>query len=783
MDECARLKICIRGAVQGVGFRPFVYRLAGNLYLNGWVNNTPEGVHIEVEGAEKALREFLDRLNAEKPVHARLYSVDHVWLDPAGYDGFEIRPSAAGASGAVVLPDIATCEDCVAELFDPNNRRFRYPFLNCTNCGPRYSIIEDVPYDRANTTMNSFEMCGDCRAEYNDPADRRFHAQPNACPVCGPRLELREPSGALSSAGDAALKDAVDAIRAGCVIALKGLGGFQLVADAHNNEAVQRLRQRKHREHKPFAVMAPSMDAVAVFCELSNTERRILRSPETPITLLKKGLTRRAFMAEFGTRRFHEQIADAVAPENPYLGVMLPYTPLHHLLMSDLGFFIVATSGNISDEPMCIDDVEALERLKGVADLFLVHNRPIARQVDDSIVREVRGRRVLLRRSRGFAPLPVYLPQGLPPLLAVGGHLKNTVAVSSENRVILSQHIGDLDTAESLHAFDKVITDIQALYRVRPEKIVHDAHPDYASTRYAESSGLPTVSVQHHVAHALSVIAENELEPPLLAAVWDGTGYGADATVWGGEFFQIRGNSIRRIAALRRFPLPGGEAAVREPRRTALGILFELLGHKTFELKDCPTLDAFSGVELNALETMLNKNINCPQTSSMGRLFDAVASLTGLEQHNLFEGGAAMRLEFIACETVASRRYRFCAKMDKQKQNRVGIDAADPIIVIDWAPVVEGILKDTQARIPVDAIAAGFHEALAEVVLEIARRTGEERVVVSGGCFQNRLLSEGVAGVLEEAGFKCYGHQRIPPNDGGLALGQIIAAANNFILS
>lgn len=597
-----RLRVTIRGAVQGVGFRPFVHRLAAELGLTGWVNNSPQGVGVEVEGARANVEEFLLRLEGEKPPHSSIQSLEAAWLDAVGFGSFEIRTSCGdGDKTALLLPDLAICADCERDIFDPANRRFRHPFTHCTHCGPRFSIIEALPYDRANTAMKSFTMCAQCQAEYDDPRDRRFHAQPNACPACGPHLELWDPDGRRLETRDTALRAAAAAIRQGVIVAVKGLGGFHLMVAAHDEQAVRRLRERKHREEKPLALMFPSLESVRGPCEVSPLEARLLRSPEAPIVLLHRHRE-----SEFSNPK--SQISTAVAPGNPYLGVMLASTPLHHLLLAELGFPIVATSGNRCDEPICTDEREALQRLAGIADFFLVHNRPITRPVDDSIVRVVAGRELVLRRARGFAPWPVSLKS--ETILAVGAHLKNTVALSVGQQAFLSQHIGDLGTAPALAAFRRVAADLPQLYDVQPDVFVADQHPDYLSTQFAreraaQSPGARFMAVQHHYAHVLSCMAENELEPPVLGVCWDGTGYGSDGTIWGGEFLCVTDNDFERVAHLRPFRLPGGEQATREPRRAALGLLYEFLGEEAFTRTRLPTLAAFSGDELRTLRPML----------------------------------------------------------------------------------------------------------------------------------------------------------------------------------
>jgi len=775
----ARLRVVVRGAVQGVGFRPFVYRLAADLGLCGWVSNTAQGVFVEVEGGRARLESFLLRLGRELPPRSFVQSLEPTFLDPAGYEGFEIHESdGGGEKTALVLPDVATCPDCLREIFDPADRRHLYPFTNCTNCGPRFSIIEALPYDRPNTTMRGFEMCEECRGEYDDPLDRRFHAQPTACPACGPRLELWDEQGGVLTSGHDALLTAAAALRRGSILALKGLGGFHLVADARNTEAVRLLRARKRREEKPFALMFPTLEAVRRVCEVSALEARLLSSPEAPVVLLRRRAASNDFEAApaaTGGQTAAPEISALVAPGNPYLGAMLPYTPLHHLLMSELRFAVVATSGNLSDEPICTDEFEAVERLAGLADLFLVHDRPVARHVDDSVVRVMAGRELVLRRARGYAPLPVRLAEGgAAPLLAVGAHQKNAVAASRGRDVFVSQHVGDLDTAEAHAAFARVVGDLGRLYELRPERVACDAHPDYRSTRHALESGLEAFPVQHHYAHVLSCMAENELAPPALGVAWDGTGYGDDGTIWGGEFLHVTEGGYRRAAHLRTFPLPGGERAAREPRRSALGLLYELCGDELFAARSLAPLRAFDERELRLLRHALGRAVNAPRTSSVGRLFDAAASVAGLRQTARFEGQAAMELEFALDGHATDEAYDF----DLVAPCGRGASYGRPVVV-DWAPAVRSMLRDALAGVAPGLVSARLHNGLAEAVVGVARLVGCERVALSGGCFQNRYLTERVIGRLREGGFKPYWHQRVPPNDGGIALGQIAAAARH----
>jgi hydrogenase maturation protein HypF len=723
-----RLRITLRGAVQGVGFRPFVYRLATELSLTGWVLNSSAGLVVEVEGASDRLIRFEQRLEHERPKASVVTVRESTWLTAEGSTRFEILASENDSGKTVnVLPDLATCTDCREELFDPGNRRFEYPFTNCTNCGPRYTIVVEIPYDRPNTTMQKFTLCPACREEYENPSDRRFHAQPNACPICGPKL-------------DGTIEDAVEALLQGEIVALKGIGGFQLLADARNADAVARLRQRKHREEKPFALMMPSLEVARHYCEISPAEVQLLESQAAPIVLLQP---------KPGT-----DIAPNVAHCSPYLGVMLAYSPLHHLLMQERRFPLIATSGNRSDEPIAIANEEAGARLKDIADHFLMHNRPIVRACDDSVVRLTRGRAGILRRARGYAPLGVRVAPAVPPVLSVGGHLKNTVAIGIDQDVFLSQHIGDLETVEARGAFEKAIDDLCRLYSFKPELVACDLHPDYASTHWAEKSGLPLIRVQHHQAHVAACAAENNVQEPYLGVSWDGTGYGLDGAIWGGEFFYVEGNRYERIAHLRSFGLPGGDAAVREGWRSAASLVFEVGGPEqanpdaTAQSAGKPRLDE------SKVRYMLEHGINVVPTTSVGRLFDAVASITGVAHKNRFEGQAAMLLE-----------------------NEIGplrCEQAYPLPSGDWRPLILAVVADQRAGVVVPLIAARFHNALVNWILEVAAKTRLKQVVFSGGVFQNRYLTERAATALESRGFEVHTHQRVPPNDGGIALGQVV---------
>lgn len=757
-----RSRIAVTGAVQGVGFRPFVYRLATEMRLNGWVSNSSQGVLIEVEGLEKDLNSFRTRLENEKPALAVVHGIRESLMAPASYENFEIRESdSAGDKTALILPDIAACNDCLREIFDPANRRYLYPFTNCTNCGPRFSIIEALPYDRVNTSMKQFEMCPDCSREYHDPLDRRFHAQPNACPKCGPRPKLWNPDGEELASNDEALFQAVESIRAGHILALKGIGGFQLIVDASNDEAVRRLRECKRREDKPFALMFPSIEAVRMTCHVTSLESDLLLSPSAPIVLVRK--------------KNHNVplIIASVAPNNPWLGAMLPYSPLHHVLMRALGIPLVATSGNLTDEPICIDEREALNRLRGIADVFLVHNRPIVRHVDDSVVRVMAGREMMLRRARGYAPLPMLIEQSEPrpeysnaAILALGAHLKNSVALGVAQKAFLSQHIGDLETAEAFAAFRRSASDLPQLYQASPELIAGDLHPEYLSTKFAREleakSQARFIGVQHHYAHVLSCMADNGLNGPVLGNSWDGTGLGTDATIWGGEFLLVNETGFRRFAHFRCFRLPGGDSAIKQPRRSALGLLYEILGAEMFSRGEIELLRHFSRSECQMLERMLAAGINSPLTSSAGRLFDAVASLVGLRQRASFEGQGAMELEF-ACAEDINDAYPFDLRNGES-------------IVFDWEPMINSLLDEIREKQSIGIIAAKFHNTLVEGAVGIAKAANIKNVVLSGGCFQNQYLTERIIRRLREEGFAPYWHRSVPPNDGGIAAGQILAA-------
>src|SRR6478672_850396 len=781
-----RLRLTVEGIVQGVGFRPFVYGLAKEVGVLGWVKNTDRGVSIDIEGTIEQLQIFQKRLLQDKPHHAFLQHIETQWMSLAGYTDFEIHPSDAADSSiatpksALILPDLATCPACLHEIYDP--------------------------------------------------ATRRFHAQPNACPTCGPHLELWDRQGKTLASHDEALLQTANAIRQGKILAIKGLGGFHLVVDGGNETAVRALRDRKRRPNKPLALMYPSLELIREHCQVSEEEEKLLCSSEAPIVLLQSKI-----------QNLKSTIAPSVAPDNPYLGVMLPYTPLHHLLLSELGFPIVATSGNLSSEPIYTDELDALNRLQDIADLFLVHDRPIARPVDDSIVRVVgdrpivlhehfkphpsppltKGRKqevspltqgalkgvssiragglIVLRRARGYAPFPITPPSKSTShdssiILAVGAHLKNTVALYLNHQILMSQHLGDLDNLSTIDRFQEAIHHLLNIYEVQPTAIATDAHPDYYSTQFANAlievkaeskqateqkrfpsalcplpsafpTSTPVIPVQHHYAHVLSCMVDNQLEPPVLGIAWDGTGYGLDGTIWGGEFLNILANGFERTAHLRSFPLPGGEQAVKEPRRCALGLLYECFGNRAFEMLELASVQAFSRQKLKVLQAMLQRELNAPKTSSAGRLFDAIAALLGLCQQASFEGQAAMQLEFAANGFKTDEAYPYELLCPTQAP-----------MILDYSPMLNAILDDIHEPISQEIVAAKFHNTLIEGMVANAKRVGVEQIVLTGGCFQNRYLLERAIARLKKEGFSIYWHHRIPTNDGGIAAGQIMAA-------
>ena len=739
----ARRGIRVRGTVQGIGMRPAVYRLATELGLAGFVRNDPQGVWIEIEGEPGVLAGFVDRLRSDVPPLGQVDHIDVVELRTDGAGGaFRVESSSEqGGASAAIPADAATCDDCLRELFDPADRRHRYPFINCTHCGPRYTIVRDVPYDRARTTMDRFELCARCRAEYGDPGDRRFHAEPNACPDCGPRLAfVRDPDPPVSGAD--ALSAAVAAIEAGLIVAIKGLGGFHLAADAGRADTVARLRARKHRPDKPFALMVRSLAEAERLCVLDGEARRALESPARPIVLAPARID-----------------VQGVAPRLGELGLMLPYTPLHHLLLSDGPPVLIMTSGNRADEPIARTDEEARESLAGIADAFLMHDREIHTRADDSVVRRVAGGVQAVRRSRGAVPDSIPLGAAAPPICAVGAELKNTVCMTRGDRAYLSPHIGDLSTPGAHAFFTEVIEKLGHLLGVTPEIAAHDLHPDYQSTRWALASALAREPVQHHHAHVASCLVDNERTGPVLGVAFDGTGCGPAGDLWGGEVLHADLTRFTRLAHLRPIALPGGEAAIREPWRLAAAALVDA---------GLP-LDLLARIPHARLGAVARLCQRSERATGAGRWFDAVAALCGVCDSVSYEGQAAIELEALAGADGAA--YDFAL-------------ADEYPAVFDMRPVVRAIAEDLRRSVDTPSIAARFHRTLAEMVVAAARRFGPMLgagcVALSGGCFQNKILTETAARLLGAAGFDVLIHHRVPPNDGGVALGQAAVAAHRW---
>lgn len=742
--EC--LTIEVKGFVQGLGFRPFVYRLAKLHQQNGWVSNTNMGVSITVEGAALQQQQFLFDLQNQLPPFAEIQSLSIQQKKLENFDSFQINISSTdGKHSAFVLPDISPCPDCISDIFNPQSRFYRYPFTSCCFCGPRYSIMTQQPYDRIRTSMAEFTVCSECQLDYSSPENRRFHSQTIACPNCGPQLSLLDNDGNSLFQYEQALSKAIEFLKQGKIIATKGVGGFQLVTDATNSQAVEELRLRKQRPAKPFALMVENLASAKKLCQINKTEERALISHASPIVLLK--------CLNF------TYVADAVAPNNTSLGIMLPASPLHHLLVHDFGNPLITTSGNRMNDPICVTDQQALDRLGDIADFFLTHDRAIIRPLDDSIIRSINNKPVVLRRARGYTPSPVTISESFPDTLALGGHMKNTVAINQGNQLILSQHIGDLDSANSQQQYQQTIADLQTFYSTMPSSVVHDLHPDYHSSIVASQLGKNKILVQQHHAHILSCMAEHDLQAPVLGIAWDGTGLGTENTLWGGECLLLTSQTFKRYAHFRSFPLLGGDKAVKEPGRCALGLLYEVFLDECFENKNLDFLSAFTDQELNLLKQSLTKQLNTPYTSSVGRLFDAVSSLLGLCHINQFEGQAAMLLEQRASTIHTNECYPF-----KLMEGEC--------IIIDWYSTIKTLLIDINKKNR-NLIAAKFHNTLAEIMVEIAKRSQQKNIVLSGGCFQNAYLTERCAEKLKTAGFTVYTHEKIPPNDGGLALGQL----------
>ena len=795
-SEYLRKKVTVRGVVQGVGFRPFVYRLAHDNGLNGWVLNHSGGVDIEVEGAPLALDTFVCDLTAQAPPLARIIGVEVRDAPAHGYDGFEIRQSVAQEGGyQLISPDIATCADCLRELLDTGDRRYRYPFTNCTNCGPRFTIIRDIPYDRPLTTMQPFVMCADCQREYDDPLDRRFHAQPNACPVCGPHVWLEGTGGTegfagsegmpsvradrtdTRSPGEDVIAQAAGLLRAGAILAIKGLGGFHLACDASNAKAVGTLRARKGRPAKPLAVMMATLEEVYHHCHVSGEEESLLTSQQCPIVLLRW--------------RDESTVVRAVAPGNLYLGVMLPYTPLHHILLRDVGQPLVMTSGNLSEEPIAQDNDEARRRLGPLADAFLMHNREIYARYDDSV--QARGtidnaqssnpqsptsNVQPIRRSRGYAPFPVRLPFQAGQILAVGAELKNTFCLTRDDFAFLSQHIGDMENLETLEHFETSVALYQHLFRIEPEIIAHDLHPDYFSTRYAQGNGhqAALIPIQHHQAHIAACLADNGWEPgsgPVIGVALDGTGYGLDGHIWGGEFLTGDYRGFHRVAHLEYLPMPGGDTAIRNPWRLALGYVYALTGQ-------LPPLPGISNQEMRIVRQQVDRRLNTPLTSAAGRLFDAVAALIGVRQQVTYEAQAAIEFEMLATHWGSALPGK-----DESPIYPFHLEPGDDGALIRLRELFEAIQADLATGTSPAEIAWRFHRTMAGMVVAVCQRIageadlrsgGLQTVALSGGCFQNRLLLSLTVPWLQQAGFRVLLHDQVPCNDGGVSLGQAVLA-------
>jgi hydrogenase maturation protein HypF len=756
----ARIKV--RGVVQGVGFRPFVYRLASEHELKGWVRNTSGSVDIEVEGADKAVRNFLSDLEDKAPPMARIEDIKATFHNPKGYSQFQIEPSLSREGQyQLVSPDIATCADCQREIFSSEDRRFGYAFTNCTNCGPRFTIIEDIPYDRPQTTMGKFRMCPRCQQEYDDPLDRRFHAQPNACPNCGPTLGLVDSDGKPVESKDV-IKKAAGLLKEGKIVAVKGLGGFQLACDATSHKAVNNLRDRKRRPSKPLAVMMAIIKDIEKHCIVSEEERGLLQSPQCPIVLLrwKQG----------------SNISKAVAPNLKYLGVMLPYTPLHHLLLKEASLPLVMTSGNLSEEPIAKDNDEALSRLKGIADYFLMHNRDIYARYDDSVYMVEGDQPQSIRRARGYAPYPIFLPFKARQILACGAEDKNTFCLTRDEHAFLSQHIGDMENEETLGHFENTVNLYKKLFRIEPEIIAYDMHPEYLATKYALEAGasasVKLVPVQHHHAHIASCLAENGLKDRVIGVAFDGTGYGTDGTIWGGEFLLADCKDFKRVGHFEYVPLPGGAAAIKKPYRLALSYLYTLLG-EDFKLDGLPLADV-KPAEIEVIKQQLERKINSPLASSAGRLFDAVSALAGVRGEIDYEAQAAIELEMLAPDQI-----------DKAEAYPFSIVEEGGMGVVKLRELLAAVVEDVRNKVPIPEISLKFHHTLAEITAQmckfIARDTGIKRVVLSGGVFQNRLLLKLAVASLKREGFEVLTHRLVPANDGGISLGQAVVA--NFARS
>lgn len=796
-----RLRIKIKGKVQGVGFRPTVYRYAVQNKLTGWVSNTSSGVIIEAQGAKVNIENFIAALKKSPPSRAEITTLQVAEIKPREETsppskiwraGFKVLSSIPGKEMKTrISPDIAVCKDCLKELFDKKNRRYLYPFTNCTNCGPRFTIIKNIPYDRPNTTMKKFKMCKTCQNEYDNPPDRRFHAQPNACGVCGPQLQLLDSNQLIVTSTQNVIKEATKLLQRGKIVAIKGLGGFHLACDGLNDKAVKTLRGRKYREDKPFALMAKDLKTIKRYCEVSPKEEKLLLSWKSPIVLLKRKIRNPVRdVSPNGTLR---PISESVAPNNKYLGFMLPYTPLHYLLFSLLSTrysllsVLVMTSGNISDEPIAYDNDEAIKRLKNIADYFLIHNRDIYIRCDDSVTRifPPTEKEFILRRSKGYVPDPIISPKSSvkcrKSILAVGGHSKNTFAIAKGNEIILSHYVGDMENAETYNSFVNGIEHFKKLLEVEPEVVAHDLHPDYFSTQYAKNLStlyplLSTFPVQHHHAHIASVMADNMLKnKKVIGVAFDGTGLGLDGNLWGGEFLVADYKDFKRVAHFKYIPLPGGEKAIKEPWRMAFSYLYSIFGNELWKL-DVNFVKKLDRKKCKILRKMIDEGVNAPLTSSVGRLFDAVASLIGIRDMVNYEGQAAVELEMI----MDDRRWT----MDEGRKYKYSTKKESDVYIIDMDETIRGVIKDLRNNISKKIISLKFHNTIVGLIIEMCKKikkdTGLKEVALGGGVFQNMFLLTNAYNRLKKARFNVYIHEKVPTNDGGLSLGQAVIAGYNI---
>lgn len=751
--EYTARRIEVEGIVQGVGFRPFVYRLATSHNLKGEISNTSSGVTIHVEGFVKEIESFYLELKKNSPPLSLITDISDYPETAKDHTDFSITESRTNASRTVLIsPDVSICNDCLRELFDPNDRRFGYPFINCTNCGPRYTIIDDIPYDRPNTSMKHFRMCGKCQAEYDDPGNRRFHAQPNACQDCGPSLTLYDNERKIINVKNP-VETAAGFLKQGHIVAVKGLGGFHLAADAENDKAVYTLRKRKLREEKPFAIMSFDIKRIKRFAVIEPDEEALLSSYRRPIVLLKK--------------KEPNSISCEVSPKNKYFGTMLPYTPLHYLIMQNDFTALVMTSGNRSEEPISIDNEDAFYRFSDIADFYLTHNRDIYLRSDDSIVKKTAGETRYIRRSRGYVPAPVFLKKKMPPVLACGAELKNTVCITKDDKAFLSQHIGDLENLSTLEFFELTVRHMKRILDVDPEIVACDLHPDYLSTKYALSQkNVKVVRVQHHHAHIAGCMAENMVDGPVIGLSFDGTGYGEDGKIWGGEVLVAENNGFRRAAHISYIPMPGSAAAIKEPWRMAASYLYNAFGEGMLDM-DLPVLHAAGKDKIRFIIDMISKKINSPETSSLGRLFDGISAITGIRGRVCFEGQAAMELEMLSDEN-ATGAYDY--EWIRQEN----------VYEILPAPLIKGVVADIHEGVHTSVIGGKFHRTVISLFTELSKiirkDTDIERIALSGGVFQNSILLTGMVKSLEENGFKVYTHKLVPANDGGISLGQAVIA-------